>query len=63
MELCQARGSWGLGTGAASEGGRALEQAAQGTSESPMLMMFNKNLENTLSYMFNYQIALHEARR
>ena len=54
MELCQGSGSLGLRTGAAPEGGQALEQAAQDTSESPMFMMFNKNLENTLSYMFNY---------
>ena len=31
MELCQGRGSWGLGTGSAPEGGQALEQAAQGS--------------------------------
>ena len=29
MELCQGRGSWGLGTGSAPQGGQALEQPPQ----------------------------------
>jgi len=31
MELCQGKGSWGLGMGSAPESDWALEQAAQGS--------------------------------
>lgn len=34
MELCQGRGSWGLGTGSAAEG-VGMERAAQGSGYGP----------------------------
>ena len=50
MELCQGRGSWGLGTGSAPQGGRALEQAAQGSGHGPRLPEFKDHLDNTLRH-------------
>jgi len=48
MELCQGRGSRGLGNSSSPEGGRALEEAPQGSRHSPKLMDFKKYWGTTL---------------
>ena len=50
MELCQGRGSWGLGTGSAPQSGWALEQAAQGSRFGPKLPAFEEYLDKTLRH-------------
>ena len=40
MEMCQGRGSWGLGKGL------DMEQAAQGSGHGPELLEFTERLDN-----------------
>ena len=51
MELCQGRGSWGLGTGSAPEGSQTLEQAAQDSGHGIKLLEFKVQLDSTLGHM------------
>jgi len=59
MELCQGRGSSGLGTRSAPQGGQALEQAAQSSGHGPMLLELKKHLGNTLRYRVWFWVVLH----
>ena len=62
MELCQGRGSWGLGTGSAPQGGRALEQAAQGSGHGPDYWR-SRGAGTVLSDIGSYfGVVLHGAR-
>ena len=48
MELCQGRGSWGLGICSTPEGVWALERAAQGSGHGTELCEFKKCLDSAL---------------
>ena len=49
MELCQGRGSWGLGTGSAPEGG-GHGTDSQGSGYGPKLPEFKEHLDKPLRH-------------
>jgi len=49
MELCQGRGSWGLGKGFTSEGSRHWNRLPRVIGLAPRLSEFKKCLDNNLS--------------
>jgi len=62
MELCQGRGSWGLGTGSATEGVQALEQPPQGSGHSPKMLEYGECLANSLQAWLDIQVVLCAGR-
>ena len=51
MELCQGRGSWGLGTGAAAQGG-GHATGCPGLWARPRVPEFKERLDSTLRFGF-----------